>query len=81
MDICLHDGILSLLLTLAGFEPRVGLADHVEATAATDHLAIRVAVFQGLDGRCDFHFRKWLKERKKGSWNGPVNPISAKKSG
>jgi hypothetical protein len=41
--------------TLAGLETRVGLADHIHPAAAANHLAIRMAVFQGFEGRYDFH--------------------------
>tara|TARA_X000000950_G_scaffold150131_1_gene185085 strand:- start:42762 stop:43082 length:321 start_codon:yes stop_codon:yes gene_type:complete len=42
-------------LALLGFEARISLVDHVNATTATDHFAIPVALFEGFKGRLNFH--------------------------
>jgi hypothetical protein len=43
---------------LAGFEARVGFADYVDSTATAYDLAVRMAVFERLDGRDYFHGEK-----------------------
>jgi hypothetical protein len=58
-------GPLALCIPLANFVARVTLAYHVNSTATTNDLAIRVTKLQGTDGGYNFHdfllrlSRKW----------------------
>lgn len=62
MKISFHGKIVRVELTLARFETRVGFVNDVDTTPAAHHLAIRVARFEGFDGRDDFHGVLGFKE-------------------
>lgn len=59
--------------TLAGFEARVGFADHVNPAAATNDLTVGMADLGGFQGGYNFH-----KRFKKLQNQTPVNEIIGK---
>jgi hypothetical protein len=42
-------------LTLTGFEPRILLVDHVDATLAADNAAVLVTLLERTEGIADLH--------------------------
>jgi hypothetical protein len=48
-------GFLALGPTLADLESRIALANHIQTTATTHHLAIRVSKFQSANRRNNLH--------------------------
>lgn len=59
-------GLLDLRATLANLELRIALADHVNATAAFNDLAIGVTVLQGTNAANHFHRENSLRYLKQG---------------
>jgi hypothetical protein len=53
----------STVLALTCFEAGIGLANDVNAALPADNLAVRMAVFQRLEGCGDFHWSEMLKNR------------------
>jgi len=51
-------GVQDILLALARFEPRIGLADHEYLAAPPHDLAVTVTGFRRFEGGEDFHDKK-----------------------
>lgn len=48
-------GLLDLSTALTDFEFRIAFANDIDAAAAFDHLAIRMAIFQSANTTYNFH--------------------------
>ena len=59
---------------LTSLETRLNFVDHVNAALAANHLARRVALLGGLDGRDDFHGKEANTPFAPAPVNGLVSP-------